>query len=97
MHTRIQVLWLAAALSWAGLASAAIPLENRLELFVDDFLVERLDDVALKLHEPVLAGVALRFDQPRKSGPDVSPLAGQPVKLRCVMKDAGLYSLRFRP
>ncbi|HOW65096.1 MAG TPA: hypothetical protein P5186_13500 [Candidatus Paceibacterota bacterium] len=42
----------------------AISLETRLELFVDDFLIERLDGVVLKLHEPRPAGVALRFDHP---------------------------------
>ena len=32
-----------------------------------------------------------------KSGSDVSRLAGQPVRLRFVLKDADLYSIRFRP
>jgi hypothetical protein len=32
-----------------------------------------------------------------KGGTDVSPLAGRPVRLRFVMKDADLYSIRFRP
>ncbi len=31
-----------------------------------------------------------------KAGSDVSALAGKPVRLRFVMKDADLYSLRFR-
>ncbi len=31
-----------------------------------------------------------------KVGPDVSALAGKPVRLRFVLKDADLYSLRFR-
>jgi hypothetical protein len=31
-----------------------------------------------------------------KAGPDVSSLAGKPVRARFVMKDADLYSLRFR-
>ena len=31
-----------------------------------------------------------------KGGSDVSQLAGQPVRLRCVLKDADLYSIRFR-
>ena len=31
-----------------------------------------------------------------KAGPDVSSLAGQPVRLRFVMHDADLYSIRFR-
>jgi hypothetical protein len=30
-----------------------------------------------------------------KQGPDVSRLAGQPVRLRCVIKDADLFALRF--
>lgn len=30
-----------------------------------------------------------------KSGADVSRLAGKPVRLRVVLKDADLYSLRF--
>ena len=30
-------------------------------------------------------------------GADVSELAGQPVRLRFAMKDADLYSIRFRP
>jgi len=32
-----------------------------------------------------------------KAGSDVSKLSGQPVRLRFVMKDADLYSIRFRP
>ena len=32
-----------------------------------------------------------------KGGSDVTSLAGRPVRLRFVMHDADLYSLRFRP
>lgn len=32
-----------------------------------------------------------------KSGPDVSPLAGKPVRLRFVLHDARVYALQFRP
>ena len=32
-----------------------------------------------------------------KGGSDVSGLAGKPIRLRFVMKDADLYSIRFRP
>ena len=32
-----------------------------------------------------------------KGGTDLSQLAGQPIRLRFVLKDADLYSLRFRP
>ncbi len=50
---------------WAGICcGSTIELGTRRELFVDDFLVERFEGAALKLREPLLAGVALRFDQP---------------------------------
>jgi hypothetical protein len=42
----------------------AIDIGARRELFVDRYLIERLDGVWLKLHEPCSAGVALRFDEP---------------------------------
>lgn len=45
-------------------AADSISLGSRLELFVDEFLVERFEGATLKLHEPHLAGVALRFDRP---------------------------------
>ena len=31
-----------------------------------------------------------------KGGSDLAPLGGRPVRLRFVMKDADLYSIRFR-
>jgi hypothetical protein len=37
---------------------------SRLELFVDDYLIEKMDGVALKLHEPVLAGSVIQFNKP---------------------------------
>jgi hypothetical protein len=64
MNAPLQLAALIAAVSAIPEVSAAIPLGARLELFVDDFLVERFDGTALKLPEPVLAGVALRFDRP---------------------------------
>jgi hypothetical protein len=47
-------------------ASAAEPLAigSRLELLVDHYLIEKLDNCALKLHEPQLAGKALQLDAP---------------------------------
>ena len=32
-----------------------------------------------------------------KQGSDLSKLAGQPIRLRIVMKEADLYALRFQP
>ena len=48
----------------ADAAPTALDISSRLELFVDDFLIERLDGARLKLHEPHPANVALRFDAP---------------------------------
>ncbi|HAM73896.1 MAG TPA: hypothetical protein DCM86_19880 [Verrucomicrobiales bacterium] len=60
-----------ALLSWIALAPAAelrsaepLDLGGRLELFADDFLLERLDGTRLQLHEPRPAEVVLRFDRP---------------------------------
>jgi hypothetical protein len=41
-----------------------LEIGSRLELFADDFLIERLEGTQLKLHEPHPAGVALRLDRP---------------------------------
>ncbi len=41
-----------------------IDIGSRLELFVDDFLIERMDGTQLKLYEAQPAGIALRFDRP---------------------------------
>jgi hypothetical protein len=41
-----------------------LQLGSRRELFVDHVLIERLDKAALKLHEPVSGGVAIRIDKP---------------------------------
>jgi hypothetical protein len=42
----------------------ALDIGSRLELFVDDLLIDRLKGAALKLHEPQPAEVVLRFDAP---------------------------------
>src|SRR5688500_3087991 len=39
-------------------------IASRLELFVDRYLIDRTQGVALRLHRPVDAGVALKFDRP---------------------------------
>ena len=41
-----------------------IALGSRLELFVDDFLIDRLKGLELKLQEPRSAGTVFTFDQP---------------------------------
>jgi len=41
-----------------------ITLNDRRELFVDRYLIDRMEGTHLRLHEPVSAGVALRIDRP---------------------------------
>lgn len=41
-----------------------VELGTHRELFVDHAIIERLDNVTLRLHEPVTAGVALKIDRP---------------------------------
>lgn len=55
-----------AAMLIAAVAAAAGPIEigSRRELFVDDYLIERLDKARLVLHAPQPREVVLRFDQP---------------------------------
>jgi hypothetical protein len=84
-------LALGLVLSPAPLRAAAPPgpvdIGSRLELFVDHFLIDRLDGARLRLHEPALAGVALRFDEPWEG-----PFVGYPT----VLKDGELYRLYYR-
>ena len=41
-----------------------LDLKGRLELFVDRFLIERLEGAELRLHEPTATDVAIRYDEP---------------------------------
>lgn len=44
--------------------STPLALGTQRELFVDHALIDRLDNVTLRLHEPVKDGVALKIDRP---------------------------------
>lgn len=55
--------WLPACAIFAAGVLTAAP-EARRELFVDDALIERLEGVTLRLHEPVRAGAILKIDRP---------------------------------
>ena len=45
-------------------AMTMINIGSRRELFVDHFLIDRLDQTSLRLHEPVSGGVAIKLDRP---------------------------------
>ncbi len=42
-------------------SQGSLDIGSRLELFVDDYLIESLEGVRLKLHEPRSAGKVLAF------------------------------------
>ena len=63
-HQAFFSLTAAICLPAVSLAAATIDLGTRRELFVDHFLIEKLDGLELRLNKPVAAGVVLRLDRP---------------------------------
>ncbi len=78
---------LAFAVPGMGIFGAPLPISDRLELFVDDYLIDRMDNTQLRLHEPCEAGVALRFDQPWE---------GAFSAYITVLKDGDLFRMYYR-
>lgn len=87
MRTFFRRWFIAFALASGVTAWAQIQLGGRLEMFVDDFLIEKMDGTTLKLHEPVPAGVVLRFDRPWEGA-----FSGYIT----VMKDGELFRMYYR-
>jgi len=62
---RVLVLGMFGVLVWRAVSLAdPIDIGARRELFVDKYLIDRLDGAALKLHSPQPANVALQLDRP---------------------------------
>ncbi len=72
-----------------GAASPAgiIELGERRELFVDNFLIERLDGVELRLHKPVPRNVAIDHDMPWE---------GNSCAFHTVFRDGNLFRAYYR-
>ncbi|MEQ8785792.1 MAG: hypothetical protein RIC55_05815 [Pirellulaceae bacterium] len=71
-----------------GHAAEPIDIGSRLELFVDDFLIdETADDVALKLHEPEPKDVVLVTDKPWE---------GNTCAYYSIFQDGDLYRMYYR-
>ena len=60
---------------------------SRLELFLDDYLIGRLQGARLKLHNPRSKGVVLRFDEPWEG-----EFSGFPR----IVDDSGTYRMYYR-
>ncbi len=70
-------------------ATQAGPLEvgNRRELFVDRFLIDKLDGASLRLHEPRSEGAVLQLDRPWE---------GPHCCYTTILKDTDRYRLYYR-
>jgi hypothetical protein len=55
-------------------ADEPVDIGSRRELFVDRFLIERMEHTALRLHEPIPGGIAIKIDKPWE-GPANGPRA----------------------
>lgn len=69
------------------LAAEPLPIGSRRELFVDRYLIERLTDARLQLHEPRDEGPVLRLDQPWEG-----PLGGYTT----IIKDGEKFLAYYR-
>ncbi len=67
--------------------SEVIHIGDRRELFVDALLIERMDQVSLRLHEPISGGMAIGIDRPWE-GPANGPSA--------VFRYDGRYLMYYR-
>lgn len=77
--------WIAS--SGVNFAADAIDIGSRRELFVDHFLIDKLNNTQLRLHEPHRDGIAFKFDKPWEGG------------FSCyatVIKDGDLYRMWYR-
>jgi hypothetical protein len=64
-----------------------VDIGSKLELFTDYYLIENLDNVSLKLHEPIDKGTVLKFDKSWEG----------PFSAYCtVIKDNDLFRLYYR-
>lgn len=77
----------AMAITFAAGAQAPIELGNRLELFVDSFLIDQMNGVSLRMHEPVPADTSLTFDKPWE---------GRYCGYVTVFKEKNLYRMYYR-
>lgn len=88
----VAVAWLApvssiACASEAKNASAVRDIGSRLELFVDDWLIEKMSNTRLKMHSPVRKEVVFSFDAPWEGG-----LSAYVT----IMKDEGHFRMYYR-
>lgn len=75
------------SLSTAAIAADPIAIGSRRELFVDHYVIDKLDGLSLQLQRPQAGGVALKFDQKWE---------GQVSGYVTVIKDGDLFRMYYR-
>ncbi|MCK5571621.1 MAG: hypothetical protein KAJ12_02625, partial [Bacteroidetes bacterium] len=87
----LLILTIMIAVPFEGFLSAqgegVITLEDRRELFVDGYIIEKLLDAELRLNRPYREGTALRFDNPWEGG-----FSGYVA----ILNDSSLYRMYYR-
>ncbi|MBN2311646.1 MAG: hypothetical protein JXR94_21890 [Candidatus Hydrogenedentes bacterium] len=72
-----------------GLGASAEPLDigSRLELFMDDYLIESMDGVALQMHQPIPKEICIVHD---------APWEGSGTGYHTVFQDGDLYRMYYK-
>jgi hypothetical protein len=84
----LTILLLVAQLSESQQRSVTpVHINSRLELFVDSFLIESLDNLQLRLHSPVDEGPVLTFDKPWE---------GPFSTYSTIIRDSNIFRLYYR-
>ena len=71
----------------ASAADPAIPIGSQRELLVDDYLVDTMQGVELRLHQPTPREVVLRYDRPWEGNSSIC---------KTVFQDGDLYRMYYR-
>ena len=78
----------AALLSHPAETTKALDIGSRLELFVDDYLIDTMADARLTLHQPVAREIALNHN--------AVPWEGNTSLFHTVFQDGPLYRMYYR-
>lgn len=82
-----MVLLLAVVFTATSVSLGAVRVGSRLEMFIDDTLIERMDGAELRLHHPVPRGPVFRFD---------APWEGSTSAYVTVLRDGDGYRMYYR-
>jgi hypothetical protein len=85
--TRLLLSLVISALALPADASEPVSIGSRLELFIDDYLIDRMDGARLELHNPQRRDVAVVVDKPWE---------GRGLAYVSVFQDGDVYRMYYR-